>query len=218
VPNQRQRDLESSVARASAVQRAKIVKAVLQPGEELVADPAVSLCQQTAPTKSAMLGLAEEGFLFATDRRLLYRTPSGNVTVSWLYCEIADHRLGRCSETRLVCSLSAWSRLRGLGWGFATLRFTTADGHKFALHGSRPFLAAVASVLDGVDVDALPPMPTTTAVWSKSEQAVRCRACRGAVDERVVHCPSCGRQIDWNESRHLARRANDRHHRVARRH
>jgi hypothetical protein len=108
-----------------------------------------------------MLGLSKEGFVFATDRRLLYRTVSGDVSIRWLYSDIADHRLGRCSETRLVCAPSAWSRLRGLGWSFATLRFSTVDEHEFAFHGSRPFLAAISSVLNGVDVDALPVTATT---------------------------------------------------------
>jgi len=171
VPKQRQRDeLESRVAQASAGQRVKIVKDVLVRGENLVADPAIALCQLVAPERSAMIGVAEEGFLFSTDRRLLYRTVSGEITLSWPYRDIAEHRLGRCTETRLVCSLSAWSRLRGLGWGFATLRFTTRDEDEFAVHGSRPFLAAVASVLSNVEVDKLPPMPTTTAVSSTREQ------------------------------------------------
>jgi hypothetical protein len=116
-----------------------------------------------------MIGVAEEGFLFSTDRRLLYRTVSGDVTLDWRYGDIAEHRLGRCSETRLVCSLSAWSRLRGLGWGFATLRFTTVDELEFAVHGSRPFLASIASVLSEVDVDALP----TTAPTERDGRRVR---------------------------------------------
>ena len=170
--NRRQRDdLENRVAQASTAQRVKIVKDVLARGENLVADPAMALCQLIAPERSAMLGLAEESFLFATDRRLIYRTASGDLTLSWPYRDIAAHRLGRCSETRLVCALPASSRLRGLGWGFATLRFTTRDVDKFAVHGSRPFLAAVASVLSDVDVNALPPTPTNTAVWAKREYA-----------------------------------------------
>ena len=155
----RERDIENRVAEAAAVQRAKIVKPILQSGEYLVADPAIAVCQLIAPEQSPMLGVAEEGFLFSTDRRLLYRTASGDVTLDWHYGDIATHRLGRCTETRLVCALSAWSRLRGLGWSFATLRFTTVDELEFAVHGSRPFLASIASVLSTVDVDALAMTP-----------------------------------------------------------
>jgi hypothetical protein len=162
-------DTENRVAEAAAVQRAKIVKPLLERGERLVADPAIALCQLIAPERSPMLGVAEEGFLFSTDRRLLYRTLSGDVTLDWCYRDIAEHRLGRCTETRLVCSLSAWSRLRGLGWGFATLRFTTVDELEFAVHGSRPFLASIASVLSEVDVDALP----TTAPTERDHGRVR---------------------------------------------
>jgi hypothetical protein len=155
VRNSRQRDIETRVADAAAVQRAKIVKPVLERGEQLVADPAIALCQLIAPERSPMLGVAEEGFLFSTDRRLLYRTVSGEVTLDWSYGDIATHRLGRCTETRLICALSAWSRLRGLGWSFATLKFTTVDGLEFAVHGSRPFLASVASVLSDVEAHSL---------------------------------------------------------------
>jgi hypothetical protein len=152
VLKRRQRDeIESRVAEASGAQRAKIAKAVLEHGEQLVADPAIALCQLIAPEKSPMLGLADEGFVFATDRRLIYRTASGAVTLSCPYDEIAEHRLGRCTETRLVCALPATSRLRGLGWSFATLTLTTVDDHEMALHGSRPFLAAIASALSTAD-------------------------------------------------------------------
>jgi len=184
VPNRRQReDLESRVGKTSSAQRAKIVKAVLARGEDLAADPAVALCQLVAPEKSLMLGLAEEGFLFATDRRLLYRTASGSVTLAWPYDEIAEHRLRRCTETRLVCALPATSRLRGHGWGFATLTLTTVEKDEFAIHGSRPFLAAIASVLSNVDVNALPRTSTTTEVWSTHERAGR----ENAAQRRVAY-------------------------------
>ena len=150
----RAREVEKGVAEAAAMERAKIVKPILASGEYLVADPAIAVCQLIAPERSPMLGVAEEAFLFSTDRRLLYRTASGDVTLDWRYGDIAAHRLGRCTETRLVCALSAWSRLRGLGWSFATLRFTTVDAFEFAVHGSRPFLSAVASVLNTTAVDA----------------------------------------------------------------
>jgi hypothetical protein len=209
--NRRQRDqLESQVPHVAAGQRAKIAEAVLQRGEFLAADPAVGLCQQTSPERSPMVGLEEEGFLFATDRRLLYRTLSGSTSITWPYLNIVSHRLRRCRHTRLVCALSAWSRLRGLGWGFATLSFATLGEEEFAVHGSRPFLAAIASVLAGVDPSALPPMPSTTVILGGTGAAVRCRECRGATDDLVEYCPSCGREIDWNESRRIARRATER--------
>jgi hypothetical protein len=192
-------DLDAEISRA-ARQRITLVSRVLQPAEVLATDPAVCVLQQTEPPTPVVV-VRDAGVLFATDRRLLYRALNSERRETWPYERTVAHKLTRCTNARLVCALPALARLRGRGWGFATLKFRTADGSAFAVHGSRPFLAMIDGVLGNVRRDTLPRMTTTVAVYAQGASLLRCRDCGTEIAGEVDYCAGCARTFDWDASK-----------------
>ena len=195
----RRSDLDAEVYPIRARQRAALVRDVLHRGEVLAADPAVCVLEQIEPARAVVLE-RDAGLVFATDRRLLYRALNSQHRQAWPYRTVATRRLGRCTNPRLVCALPALARLRGRGWGLATWKFRTTDGRRFAVHGSRPFLGMIDTVVGTVDLNALPEMPSTVAVYVDGAPLLRCRECGTDTVGQLDYCAGCARTIDWNAS------------------
>jgi predicted RNA-binding Zn-ribbon protein involved in translation (DUF1610 family) len=209
----KQEELEVRVVRAAANQRAKLVASLLQPGELLASDPATCLLEVAYPASSerscAGKVVRRGGFLFATDRRLLFRTENAQLGNTWPYQNVATHELSPCTYDPFFRRGRVSVRPRVKRRDFATLAFETKEGAMFAAHGSRPYLEAIDVVLTRIDIGTLPRTPTTTAIYARAE-AVRCASCRTSIETLVEFCPGCGRTIDWEEARRRAERIGAR--------
>ena len=138
-------ELDVNVLRAATNQRADLVVGVLDPGEVLVADPAVCLFERTKPPGTA----AVEAFLYASDRRLLVRAVEAETAATWAYRDVISHAIDRCAYRPFFRLFPLSTRLRTRRRYFATLTFVIDGGESFAAHGSRPYLEAIEAVLDG---------------------------------------------------------------------
>lgn len=123
-----------------------------------------------------------EGFLVATDRRLIYFNPRTGVT-SIPYGTITDQRVDRHVITAHLVIGTTWS---------GEARF----------NGAKNFMAEVeAAITDNARIPK-PPVEGTKLGFSSGDLYPVCLECRHDIPSvKWGYCPGCARTIDWEASR-----------------